>query len=900
MEKYQREIVACFQEVISASENITKAFPKEIEFADLIMRACRMAQQASHDFNDSFQDYNQTGWIEVKWMKEAADKIEAIMSQLVRVVISGSFEQKYPELSSSITKPQEEMIKQLNGYRSFLDSAAINQLNRRPTESMSKTTSFLNSSPSKEESNAFFKDMINVASPVALFWQYAERNRQEKPVLAPSERSDVVKQLCELPLWILDLALKERDSRIESQAESVKRGLALDAERNSIRSWKAETLASFKDALELEGKKEDQEAIQRRLEATVVLKDVEIKELDGRLAELERKDMEMEQRYRMAKEALTKYMIEVEEWKRESSAKFTRYLTSKDKEIADLKNVIMTTMNKDEKEIAKMKESVNSYMQTQSVYPISNGNSTSNNQNPPPIPTRSERTITTSAAGPPVPPKPKESSWMRATKLFKVQLPFEMPPLTLEYREHTTLEIILGEIKEWLQRNPNPMLSPDNLSDFSFYHVEGSETGNVIPLNYTVGSLRFSTVRFGPKASRIKSTKPLGEIIESIQTDVNTPMRRETVQGGSALVVKCFGYDIEVGDPKNVPVDEASRSLTDIDKNTPYYSHYFKSRNHINFYSEGTTKIGPIIVSLEVPSKEQKELYQDNNIQLRALVRTKFDEEWVFISADAKNKKKALQKALETDLRSSDKLTGVKLREVTGNGSVEILTNLEDRLQTKGYKFGVLYVKSGQTDENKMFQNLHKESSQDYIEFLNFLGDIVALKGFEGFRGGLDVKGDTTGTHSIAVKHAGFQIMFHVATLLPYFPNDQQQLERKRHLGNDVVVLVFKDSEDQPFNPSTIKSEFNHVFVVFCKDKSRTDGKTSYKLSLAYKGVGISTPMLPYPSNFEATPSFRDFLFTKLINSERSAMYAPSFVTKMQKTKELQMLDVLDKLKEIS
>lgn len=55
--------------------------------------------------------------------------------------------------------------------------------------------------------------------------------------------------------------------------------------------------------------------------------------------------------------------------------------------------------------------------------------------------------------------------------------------------------------------------------------------------------------------------------------------------------------------------------------------------------------------------------------------------------------------------------------------------------------------------------------------------------------------------------------MFHVATMLPYIETDEQQLERKRHLGNDVVVIVYKEG-NQKFNPACIHSMFNHMFIV--------------------------------------------------------------------------------------
>jgi hypothetical protein len=37
-----------------------------------------------------------------------------------------------------------------------------------------------------------------------------------------------------------------------------------------------------------------------------------------------------------------------------------------------------------------------------------------------------------------------------------------------------------------------------------------------------------------------------------------------------------------------------------------------------------------------------------------------------------------------------------------------------------------------------------------------------------------------------------FAVMFHVSTYIPFHGADAQQVERKRHLGNDVVVIIFK------------------------------------------------------------------------------------------------------------
>ena len=47
--------------------------------------------------------------------------------------------------------------------------------------------------------------------------------------------------------------------------------------------------------------------------------------------------------------------------------------------------------------------------------------------------------------------------------------------------------------------------------------------------------------------------------------------------------------------------------------------------------------------------------------------------------------------------------------------------------------------------------------------------------------------------------------------MLPDQEQDEQRVERKRHLGNDVVLLIFKDG-NSPFYPSCLHSHFNRIF----------------------------------------------------------------------------------------
>ena len=71
----------------------------------------------------------------------------------------------------------------------------------------------------------------------------------------------------------------------------------------------------------------------------------------------------------------------------------------------------------------------------------------------------------------------------------------------------------------------------------------------------------------------------------------------------------------------------------------------------------------------------------------------------------------------------------------------------------------------------------------------------------------------STGEYSVYAKLAQFEIMFHVAPLLPHQPDDLQQVERKRHLGNDVVLLVFMHPAVHSFDVRILTSHFNSAFL---------------------------------------------------------------------------------------
>ncbi|KAM8914370.1 LOW QUALITY PROTEIN: rap1 GTPase-activating protein 1 [Spinachia spinachia] len=211
-----------------------------------------------------------------------------------------------------------------------------------------------------------------------------------------------------------------------------------------------------------------------------------------------------------------------------------------------------------------------------------------------------------------------------------------------------------------------------------------------------------------------------------------------------------------------------------------------------------------------------------------------------------------------------------------------LIVSFDEHVISNNFKFGVIYQKFGQTSEEELFGNM--EESPSFVEFLEFLGHKIELHEFKGFRGGLDVAHGQTGTESVYTSFHNKEIMFHVSTKLPYTEGDSQQLQRKRHVGNDIVAIVFQE-ENTPFVPDMIQSNFLHAYVVVQVENACTDNVT-YKVSVtARDDVPFFGPALPDPAIFMKGPEFREFLFTKLINAEYACYKAEKFAKLEERTR---------------
>ncbi|AWO96431.1 putative rap1 GTPase-activating protein 2-like isoform 2 [Scophthalmus maximus] len=310
-------------------------------------------------------------------------------------------------------------------------------------------------------------------------------------------------------------------------------------------------------------------------------------------------------------------------------------------------------------------------------------------------------------------------------------------------------------------------------------------------------------------------------------------------------------------------LDSESYDIMERDREAKIYHEVFCSRYHHSFTAVDPS-VGPLVLSVCLEEEENK---------LRVILRMKeCSLHGVFSLSLFPN----IPSAVELTKMLCDRVTVSKFEVVSYLKAPELITTFDEHRVSQNFKFGILYQKEGQFTEEDILGN--NDESEEFKEFLSILGETIQLQGFTGFRGGLDVCHGQTGSEAVFTSFRGREIMFHVATKLPFTEGDPQQLQRKRHIGNDIVALVYQEGRT-PFLSDVIKSHFLHCFLVVrrIQREEETDG-AAYQVSVTARGdVPPFSPVVPDPPVFTDRSHLRGFLLTKLINAEISCYKAERF-----------------------
>ncbi|KAG8560879.1 hypothetical protein GDO81_015172 [Engystomops pustulosus] len=334
-------------------------------------------------------------------------------------------------------------------------------------------------------------------------------------------------------------------------------------------------------------------------------------------------------------------------------------------------------------------------------------------------------------------------------------------------------------------------------------------------------------------------------------------------------------------------IDRAKRYIVEhIDLGAYYYRKYFYQKEHWNYFGTDDN-LGPVAVSIR---REKLEDAKENGPQYNYRV--------IFRTSELMTLRGSV---LEDAIPSTAKhgtARGLPLKEVLEHMIPELnvqglrlafntpkvteqLMKLDEQGLSYQLKVGIMYCKAGQSTEEEMYNN--ESAGPAFEEFLQLLGERVRLKGFEKYRAQLDTKRKLiqTGTHFPFTTYKDYEIMFH--------------LLRKRHIGNDIVTIVFQEPGAQPFSPKNIRSHFQHVFVVVRAHNPCTDSVCYSVAVTRSRDVPAFGPPIPKSFTFPKSTVFRDFLLAKVINAENAAHKSEKFRAMATRTHQEYLKDLVEK-----
>ncbi|XP_034949420.1 signal-induced proliferation-associated 1-like protein 1 [Chelonus insularis] len=329
------------------------------------------------------------------------------------------------------------------------------------------------------------------------------------------------------------------------------------------------------------------------------------------------------------------------------------------------------------------------------------------------------------------------------------------------------------------------------------------------------------------------------------------------------------------------PLRKRLLPIESVDEGARYYRKYFLGKEHQNWFGMDE-QLGPVAISIRKDISHYRVIVRTSEL---LTLRGSIAEEALGLRNHPGNRipTREILELVAPEVQIGCLRLGTPAAE-------EALCRLDEQGLSNRYKVGVLYCRAGQRTEEEMYNNQH--AGPAFLEFLDTVGQRVRLRGFEGYKAGLDTRTDSTGTHAVAATHRGAQVTLHVVTMLPFTPNNRQQLLRKRHIGNDIVTIVFQEPGALPFSPKRIRSQFQHVFIIVRAINPCTDN-TQYCVAVSRsKEVPIFGPPVPPGAIFNKGKSFADFILAKVINAENAAHRSEKFSTMATRTRQEYLKDL--------
>jgi signal-induced proliferation-associated 1 like protein 1 len=345
------------------------------------------------------------------------------------------------------------------------------------------------------------------------------------------------------------------------------------------------------------------------------------------------------------------------------------------------------------------------------------------------------------------------------------------------------------------------------------------------------------------------------------------------------------------------PFQPVANLIEHVDDGAYYYRKFFIGQDHQNWFGMDEN-LGPVAISIKKEKPLHQPITSDPNQKqylYRIIVRTS---ELLTLRGSIFEEcipnPRGIGKAINTkdilDYVAPEIQTTCLRLAINTPQCEQQVAKLDEQGLTNKYKVGILYCRAGQSTEEDMYNNEH--GGPAFNEFLATIGEKIQLKGFEKYRAGLDNKSDSTGTHSVYATYQDCEIMFHVSTMLPFTPNNRQQLLRKRHVGNDIVTIVFQEPGALPFSPKHIRSQFQHVFIIVQVVNPCSDN-THYRIAVSRsKEVPVFGPPLSSKGLYQRGKKFTSFLLAKIINAENAAHQSEKFTIMATRTRQEYLKDL--------